>query len=104
MSKDPNFNVNVHLNDEVLIEAQRVPSELQDFVSLKFGWPFSIFIFNSSQAKTLGQAAMNAFRILKTIELEDEEAEMNRAWAEADDDEYMNCSIEHPCRDCIALD
>lgn len=98
MGKDPSLSIQVLLNDETEIESHRVPSGSEDFVSLKLGGQVSVLLFNSNQAITLAKAAVDANRILKTIELEIEEAELISAWD--DDDEYLNCTIENPCSDC----
>lgn len=100
MGKDPHLNIQIHLNDEFEYETHRVPSGSQDFVSLKLGGQASVLLFNSSQAIILAQAAVDAHRILKTIELEMYEDEMTNVWDE-DVEEYVDCTIDHPCRNCL---
>lgn len=68
MVKKTTLNVNVHVNDETVIKASRVPSADTDFVSLNVGFEVSLFLFDTAQAKLLADAAVEAFRILSQVE------------------------------------
>jgi hypothetical protein len=101
----PTVNTVVHLNNEVTIEAVRVPSESKDFVSLKFGWDTSVLLFNPDQAKAVADAAVAAYRLLKQIEADEAAAAYETALAEQRDYSYIErCTISNPCQDCRDLE
>ena len=105
------LNVLVQVNDETEISVNRVPSADTDFTSLKIGPQTSVLLFNTSQVKKLIDVAMEALRILRTIEGEVEDAELARSMNEPDDYddydyryendyEYEDCTIDSPCSMC----
>ena len=121
MEKRTTLNIVVHVNDETILNAGRVPSADTDFVSLKVGPDVSVLLFTPAQARALVDAAVIAFGILKTIEAE---AEINSIWGEgtveeseynswlqsgrSEDDDYnppinslLNCTDENPCHLCV---
>jgi hypothetical protein len=104
MSNKTSLNIVVHVNDETLMDASRVPSSDTDFVSVKVGPDVNVLLFNSAQAKAFIQAVMDARRILRTIEAEVEDAEMTRALYEDEDDEDYGpyCTDDNPCDECLA--
>jgi hypothetical protein len=118
MEKRTTLNIVVHVNDETIINAGRVPSADTDFVSLKVGPDVSVLLFTPEQARSLADAAVTAFALLKTIESEKEinsiwgdgtveESEYN-AWlqdGDTDEDDYdypeYSCTDGHPCNLCV---
>lgn len=104
MTKDPTLGIQVHVTDETKIEASQVPSDQKDFVSVKFGWHVSVLLFNSAQAKTLADAAIEAYGLLMKIETDTKASELVSAWDsedEYDDEEGYDCTIENPCSLCL---
>lgn len=111
MATKPTLNMIVHVNDETVISSSPVPSTDAEFVSVKVGPDVSILLFNPAQARALADAAVEAFRLLKQMEVESEaesiwgngtvtESEYD-TWIESGQDGTINCSIEDPCQDCI---
>lgn len=103
----PTLNIVVHVNDETSMGASRVPSGLEDFVSVKVGPDVSILLFNHAQAKVLADAAVEAFRILMQIEVDEKAAELTKSMVDntvdymrVDTSGWDNCSVENPCQDC----
>lgn len=103
MTKKMTINTVVHVNDETTIIANRVPSADRDFASVKLDWDTSILLFNPAQAKALADAAVEAFRILKQIEADEEANRMASVWNETVVS-VMNCTPSNPCQDCRELD
>lgn len=127
MVKKTTVNIVVHVNDETVTESVRVPSSDQDFVALKVGPDVSVLLFNSEQAKTLANAAVAGFAILKDIEAVAEAKEFSQflnsavsnsddAWVPVDpelerllaeeedypDWTFTDCSEDNPCSECLA--
>lgn len=117
MEKKTTVNVIVHVNDETVTSASRVPSTDQDFVSMKIGPDVSVLLFTPAHAKAVADAAVTAFGLLKTIEAESEinniwgdgtvtESEYNSWIQDAYSDEVefdyadYSCTIERPCNLC----
>lgn len=97
MVKRTSLNIVIHVNDETIIEPGRVPSSDTDFVSVKVGPDVSILLFTPAHAKALADAAVEAFRILKQIETDEEAAAMASAW---DDSDFVDCTPDNPCQEC----
>lgn len=100
MTTKPTMTINVHVKDDTWTGAHRVPSSDKDFVSLSIGPDLSILLFNSMQAQALIQSAISAHRILKTIELDIEEALMIANFDDKEDDSVV-CTIDNPCQSCL---
>lgn len=111
MSNDSVLNIQIHLKDESEIVVHRVPSTERDFVSLKLGWQTSVLLFNSDQAMALSKAVMDAYSILKNIELDDEEVDFSDiddtdcSCSACQEYEYTpeeNCTDDSPCSLCLS--
>lgn len=104
----PGYTINIHLNDDVVVESVRIGSSDTDFVSFRLGSQASVFVMNTDQAKALIDAAEEAFYILRTIE--DEKARAERARAREVTPRYVldneetdydsQCTIDNPCPGC----
>lgn len=98
------FTLNIHTEDSTKMDATRIPSGGTDFVSVGIG-SASVFLFNTAQAKALGEAVAEAYNLLRQIELEKVNIapEFPQPWTTARDDSYIRCTIENPCDDCLEI-
>lgn len=96
------FTLNIHTEDSTKMDATRIPSGGTDFVSVGIG-SASVFLFNTAQAKALGEAVAEAYNLLRQIELEKVNIapEFNQPWSTSD---VVRCTITNPCDDCLEIE